>query len=335
MTKEFLKEMVDTPSLSGNEFELQKKIIKKMRPLVDDIITDHVGNVISVINPNSQVKVLLDAHIDEIGLTIASIKEDGKCLLQSVGSIRPSLYLGSQVQVITKHGILDGVISHYRLLQSDKVDVRELELDLGTFTKNETSKLIEIGDYVIKKDSLIELQDDKIGIYAILNALLMCKQNNVQKGVYASSTVGEETTGNGATFIGRLVNPTCAIIVDVINDTLNYPEKKNRNDISIGKGPVIALGTVMNKTLVDLAKKVAKEYNIPIQYDTTGDRTWTNTDMIHFTKKGIPSLLISIPQRYMHSSAEVCNMNDVDNVSKLIYLIIKELNETTSFNPLD
>lgn len=344
MTKEFLKEMVDTPSLSGNEFELQKKIIKKMRPLVDDIITDHVGNVISVINPNSKVKVLLDAHIDEIGLTIASIKEDGKCLLQSVGSIRPSLYLGSQVQVITKHGILDGVISHYRLLQSDKVDVSELELDLGTFTKNETSKLIEIGDYVIKKDSLIELQnnniagralDDKIGIYAILNALLMCKQNNVQKGVYASSTVGEETTGNGATFIGRLVNPTCAIIVDVINDTLNYPEKKNRNDISIGKGPVIALGTVMNKTLVDLAKKVAKEYNIPIQYDTTGDRTWTNTDMIHFAKKGIPSLLISIPQRYMHSSAEVCNMNDVDNVSKLIYLIIKELNETTSFNPLD
>ena len=162
MTKEFLKEMVDTPSLSGNEFELQKKIIKKMRPLVDDIITDHVGNVISVINPNSQVKVLLDAHIDEIGLTIASIKEDGKCLLQSVGSIRPSLYLGSQVQVITKHGILDGVISHYRLLQSDKVDVSELELDLGTFTKNETSKLIEIGDYVIKKDSLIELQNQKV-----------------------------------------------------------------------------------------------------------------------------------------------------------------------------
>lgn len=344
MTKEFLKEMVDTPSLSGNEYELQKKIIKKMKPLVDEVITDHVGNTISVINPSSKVKILLDAHIDEIGLTIASFKDDGRCLLQNVGSIRPSLYLGSQVQVITKNGILDGVISHYRPIQNDKIETSELELDLGTFTKDETMKLVEIGDYVIKKDSLIELKnnniagralDDKIGVYAILNALLMCKENNLKQGVYASSTVGEETTANGATFVGKIVNPTCAIVVDVINDTNSFPIKKNRNEISIGKGPVIALGTIMNKTLVDLAKRLSKQYNIPVQFDTTGDRTWTNTDEIHFTNEGIPSLLISIPQRYMHSSAEVCNMDDVNNVSKLIYLMIKEITEDTSFNPLD
>lgn len=344
MTKEFLKEMVDTPSLSGNEIELQKKIVKTMKPLVDEVITDHVGNVISVINPNSSVKILLDAHIDEIGLTIASFKEDGRCLLQNVGAIRPSLYFGSQVQVITKSGIIDGVISHYRPIQNDKIETSELELDLGTFTKEETMSLVEIGDYVIKKDSLIELKnnniagralDDKIGVYAIMNALLMCKENNIKNGVYASSTVGEETTANGATFIGNIVTPTCAIVVDVINDTNSFPIKKNRNEISIGKGPVISLGTIMSKTLVALAKQVAKENNIPLQFSTSGDRTWTNTDEIHFTNKGIPSLLISIPQRYMHSSAEVCNMDDVNNVSKLIYLMIKEINSNTSFNPLD
>ena len=86
MNLEFLKEMIDTPSLSGNEFELQKKIIKHMEPLCDKVITDHVGNVVSVINPDSKVKILLDAHIDEIGLVISNIKADGRCKMQSVGT---------------------------------------------------------------------------------------------------------------------------------------------------------------------------------------------------------------------------------------------------------
>jgi len=122
MNLDFLKMMIDTPSLSGNEYELQKKIIDYMNPLCDQVITDHVGNVVSVINPNSNVKILLDAHIDEIGLVIGNIKTDGRCKLQNVGSIRPALYLGSQVQVVTKNGIIDGVIAQYRPIQADKVE---------------------------------------------------------------------------------------------------------------------------------------------------------------------------------------------------------------------
>lgn len=342
MDLEFLKELIDTPSVSGNEFALQEKIIKYMQPKCDKIITDHVGNVVSVINPNAKIKILLDAHIDEIGLVINSIKEDGRCKLDNVGAIRPALYLGSQVQVITNNGIINGVISQYRQLQNDNIKVSELELDLGTNSKQETEKIVNIGDYVLKKDSLILLQnnnfaaramDDKIGVYAILNALLLAKNKNVQNGVYASSTVGEETTANGAVAVTNLIKPDLAIVVDVMTDTSSLPNIDNRCNVYLGKGPVITLGTIMNKKLKELIEKIAYENNIPIQYVTSGDRTWTNADKIHFANQTIPTMLLNIPLRYMHSSAEVINMDDINNLSKLIYLIIKEINENLSFNP--
>lgn len=344
MDLEFLKELIDTPSVSGNEFALQEKIIKYMQPKCDKVITDHVGNVISVINPNAKMKILLDAHIDEIGLVITNIKKDGRCKLDSVGSIRPALYLGSQVQVLTKNGIINGVISQYRKLQSDDIKTSDLELDLGTSNKQETENIVNIGDYVLKKDSLIPLQnnnyaaramDDKIGIYAILNALLLAKNNNCTNGVYASSTVGEETTANGAVAVANLIKPDMAIVVDVMTDNSSLPNIDNRCDVHLGKGPVITLGTTMNKKLKELIERISKENNIPIQYVTSGDRTWTNADKIHFTNTGIPTMLLNIPLRYMHSSAEVISMDDVNNLSKLIYLIIKEIDENFSFNPYE
>lgn len=344
MTLEFLKMLIDTPSVSGNEFALQEKIINTMKPICDEIITDHTGNVISVINPNSKIKILLDAHIDEIGLVISNIKDDGRCKLENIGGIRPSLYLGSQVQVITKNSIINGVIAQYRQVENDKIKVSELELDLGTLCKKETEALVSVGDYVIKKDSLIELQnnnyagramDDKIGVFAILNALEMAKNNNVKNGVYVSSTVGEETNGNGAVAVSNLIYPTMAIVVDVMTDTSSLPNLENRCQVSLGKGPVITLGTIMNKKLKLLIENIAKNNNIPIQYVTSGDKTWTNADKIHFAKNGIPTMLLNIPLRYMHSSAEVINMDDVNNLSKLIYLIIKEIDENFSFNPFE
>ncbi len=344
MNLEFLKEMIDTPSLSGNEFELQKKIIKHMEPLCDKVITDHVGNVVSVINPDSKVKILLDAHIDEIGLVISNIKADGRCKMQNIGAIRPALYLGMQVQVVTKTGIIDGVIAQYRPIQADKVEVSELELDLGTFSKEETEKLVSIGDYVLSKASMVKLQnnnyaaramDDKIGVYSILQALLMAKELGATQGVYASSTVGEETTANGAVAVANLVKPTMAIVVDVMTDTSSLPSLENRDLVYLGKGPAITLGTIMNKKLKELIEKVAKENNIPIQYTNSGNRTWTNADQIHFVDKGIPTMLLNIPLRYMHSSAEVANMDDVNNLSKLMALVIKEIDEDFNFNPYE
>ena len=344
MDLKFLKEMIDTPSLSGNEFELQKKIIKKMEPLCDKVITDHVGNVVSVINPESKVKVLLDAHIDEIGLVISNIKADGRCKMQNIGAIRPCLYLGSQVHVVTKNGIIDGVIAQYRPIQADKVETSELELDLGTFSREETEKLVSIGDYVVSSSSMIKLQnnnyaaramDDKIGVYSILQALLMAKEMGATQGVYASSTVGEETTANGAVCVANLVKPTVAIVVDVMTDTSSVPSLENRDLVYLGKGPAITLGTIMNKKLKELIEKVAKENNIPIQYTNSGNRTWTNADQIHFVDKGIPTMLLNIPLRYMHSSAEVANMDDVNNLSKLMALVIKEIDEDFNFNPFE
>ena len=264
--------------------------------------------------------------------------------MQNIGAIRPCLYLGSQVHVVTKNGIIDGVIAQYRPIQADKVETSELELDLGTFSKEETEKLVSIGDYVVSSSSMIKLQnnnyaaramDDKIGVYSILQALLMAKEMGATQGVYASSTVGEETTANGAVCVANLVKPTVAIVVDVMTDTSSVPSLENRDLVYLGKGPAITLGTIMNKKLKELIEKVAKENNIPIQYTNSGNRTWTNADQIHFVDKGIPTMLLNIPLRYMHSSAEVANMDDVNNLSKLMALVIKEIDEDFNFNPYE
>ncbi len=342
MNKDFLIEMLSTPSVSGNEYALQKKIIKHMKPLCDEILTDHVGNVISVINKNAKTKILLDAHIDEIGLVISNVKEDGRCKVEAIGAIRPSLYLGQQVSVITKSEIINGVIAQYRPIQNDKIDVSELELDLGTFSKQETLNKIAIGDYVVHKNYYLDMGndiiagralDDKIGVYAILKALLLAKELGVSTGVYASSTVGEETTANGASHLGHLIKPTIAIVVDVTTDTLSLPSLSNHDAHGIGLGPTISLGTIMNKKLSEIIMRVAKEQNIPLTPSTTGGRTYTNADKIHFTNDGIPTILLNIPLRYMHSSSEVVSLKDVDNLSKLIAYTIKEINEQTNFKP--
>ena len=165
--------------------------------------------------------------------------------------------------------------------------------------------------------------------------LELAKQNGVTQGVYASSTVGEETTANGANIVTNIVKPTLAIVVDVMTDTSSLPSLENRDLVYLGKGPAITLGTIMNKKLKELIEKVAKENNIPIQYTNSGNRTWTNADQIHFVDKGIPTMLLNIPLRYMHSSAEVANMDDVNNLSKLMALVIKEIDEDFNFNPFE
>ncbi len=344
MNKEFLFDMLETPSVSGREYELQKKVMKHMDKYVDKFETDIVGNLVSIINPEAKNKILLAAHADEIGLMITRILDDGRCRVEEVGSITPGIYLGQRVQVITKKGIVYGSIAKFPDSYNVKPTERDLILDLGVFSKEEAEKLVEVGDcivhdatYKMLNDNIIcaRALDDKIGVYVINEALKLAKEMKTKNGVYAACTVGEETTKNGATLVGKRINPTIAIAVDVTTDRSSVLSPGNSNNIVMGKGPDLTIGTIMNTKLENFAKKCAKEANIPLQISTVVYRSYTDADAIYHANLGVPTILISIPLRYMHSPAELVHFDDVNNSIKLIAQIIVKLEENMNFNPLE
>lgn len=339
MNKEFLFKLLKTPSPSGYELNIQKLVKEEMTPYADGFLTHHSYNLVTVMNPKEAFKVLLCGHIDEIGLMITEIKDNGLIHVTATGNSVAYMYIGQHVQVHTIEGIVNGVISNTNL-NKDNLRISEILLDIGTYSKEESSKLVAVGDYIVHSSTYQELAnnklaaralDDRLGAFIILEA---CKKAKAAKvGLYAATTVGEETTGRGATFATTTVKPNMAIIVDVTHATDHNGRSQQSGYISLGGGPAITIGSIINPLLLNLIKESAKRLNISLQYEVSSERTYTDSDKVHFLENGIPLVLISIPLRYMHSAVEICDYQDVENIITLISDILLNLDPKMSFDP--
>ena len=344
--EDFLCKLLKTPSPSGYELEIQKMIMKEMKSYADKVYTHQNYNVVHGINVDAKMKVLLSGHIDEIGLVINEIKDNGTCKVERTGGVRSYMYLGQHVEVIThKDGKVikvPGVFGYLPDMGKNEIKVSDLVLDLGTKTKEETLKLVSIGDPVIHMNDFVALNgtmysaralDDRLGAFICLEVLKRVKERGSKNGVFVSTTVGEETTGRGAKAAAYQIKPTCSIIVDVTyaND-LPYRENLS-GTVALGKGPALCIGSEMNKIMFERMKKAASNLNMAVQYEIAPASTYTDTDDIYHSEAGIPSYLVSIPLRYMHSSVEVCDLKDSEDIINLLTEFICELDEDTSFDP--
>ncbi|MBP5407835.1 MAG: M42 family peptidase [Bacilli bacterium] len=348
MDKKFLFDLLKTPSPSGYEIDIQRKIIDTMKPYSDKVLTHHSLNVVNVLNPDSKMKVLLSGHIDEISLVIDKVLDNGTIKMQRNGGIRPYMYLGQHVNVIHKVNgkikYVPGVIGYVPDLGKNEVKVNDLVLDLGTSSKEETLKLVSVGDPVIHMNDYVELAngflsgralDNRLGAFICLEVLKKAKEKGGKNGVYASSTVGEESTYRGAIAAADNVKPTCAIITDVCY-AADLPYRENlTGSVALGKGPVLTIGSEMNSIIFEKMKEACKKLGINYQIKVTPEQTATDTDEIFHRQQGIPSFLISIPLRYMHSSVEVCSLKDVEDIINLMAQFILDLDENTNFNPFE
>lgn len=344
MNKDFLYEMIQTPSPSGAEFDLQKKIIHYMKETVDTFETDVTGNVISVLNPDSPCKVLLAGHVDEIGLMVTMITDAGLLKVTNVGGIRPALYLGQKVQILTSSGIVNGVVGVNRsLLKNKSLEATDLFIDLGASSKEEALKVVKPGDYVVAATDYCELMNDcisgraldnRLGAFIVIEALRRAKELGARVGIYSATTVGEETTMRGAVWAAKRVKPTLALVVDVTFAT-DYPDANAEaiGEIEVGGGPVLANGSIINNLLNERLATLAKELNIPVQYEAAPGRTGTDGDRIHLENDGIPLALISIPLRYMHSGSEVGSLKDVEQIIELIAQFLVNLGDSINLSP--
>lgn len=343
MNKEFLYTLLDGMSVSGHEISMQKKVIAEMTPYCDEIRTDYTGNVISILNPDAPFKVLLAAHIDEIGMIVTHIQEDGLLRVGRSGGIRAHTYPGRQVVIYGHSGKIYGTVVDNKDMEKEKLKVGDLYIDIGAKDAADARKYVQVGDPIHADSYHRELLngylaargvDDRGCAYIILEALKRAKEMGCKIGVYAATTVGEETTMRGAYWAASRVKPNLGIAVDVTFAS-DYPgfDPKDSGSVKLGQGPVICLGSITSKKVNDLLKTCADSKNIPYQVETYMGDTHTDADKIHFAGDGIVTALVSLPLRYMHSPSEVCHMDDIENSIRLLAEFLCSIDENTDLDP--
>lgn len=329
MDREFLRDLLATPSVSGHEEMIQQKALAFGRGFAHKQMTDPSGNAISVVNPEAEHKILLCGHIDEIGFVVTHIDGSGRLHLMSDGGVRPKLYIGSPVQVWHEGELVNGVIATSSdLLKKEKADVSDLLVDIGAASKEEAEKVVAVGDPVCAEVGVRELlndcftcraMDDKTGAFVVLEAAKDAAAKGAGIGIYAATTVGEETSGRGAYYASARVKPDCAIAVDVTwASDAPGTNPADTGEVKLGGGPVLCMASVVNKRMNALLKETARELDIPIQWEVAAGRTGTDGDTANRTGDGIPMALVSIPLRYMHSSVEVGSWKDIEDCIKLL-----------------
>lgn len=343
MNKDFLYTLLDSMSVSGHEIELQKKVIAEMTPHCDRIITDYTGNVICALNPDAPFKVLLTGHIDEIGLIVTNIQGDGLLRVTKAGGIYPSLYPGHQVVVHGYAQTVYGSVVHSKATEKAELKPGELIIDIGAKDGEDARRYVQEGDPIHLNTYHQELLngylsaravDDRGGAFIVLEALKRAKEKGCQIGVYAATTVGEETTMRGAHWAASAVMPNVGIAVDVTY-AQDYPgtDPNDSGDVRLGKGPVICNSSIANKKVNELLKACARARDIPYQMESFVGRTGTDADRIHFAGSGVVTALVSLPLRYMHSPSEVCQLDDIQNAIELLSEFLCSIDENTDIDP--
>lgn len=348
LNQQFLLELLNTPSPSGMEMEIQKKWLQYVKPYADEIRTDHAGNVIAARNPEAPFKILLAGHSDEIALIVNRIDDNGFLYFEKVGGINPKAAVGMKVTVLGSKQQISGVIGvnaqHHGGLKDD-FGLEDLFIDCGFQSKKEAENFVQIGDMVVyKREPEILMDryvtgrglDNRTGAFIVAEVLKGLHQRDVQVGVYAASTVNEETNMGGAYFAAAAVQPTAAIAIDVTFAT-DYPgvNKNKHGDVRLGKGPVLAKGAPINIKLNQLLEKTAARLKMDIQYELTPQMTGTDADRMRLTGKGVPVALVSLPLRYMHSPVETASLADMQQEINLLVEMLSSLTGKESFNPLD
>lgn len=297
---------------------------------------DKLGNVIGTMG-DGKLHILLDAHLDQIGLVVREIDEKGFLLVDKVGGTDLRVLTGAEVTVHGKeklYGVICSVPPHLSKNGDDskKLDIRQMAVDIG-FNKEDACNLVSIGDRItllsaqqdlLSKNISSGAFDDRCAVAAIIRALELTKNkiSNLKVSVMFSSQ--EETGGSGAKTGAFSKMPDYALVVDVGFGDDPYTDSKDT--IALKKGPSIGIAPILDRNFTTELVKLAKDNSIPYQHDVMGRTTGTNADGITITGKGVKTALLSIPLRYMHTANEIINIDDVENTAKLIaaYLIKKE-----------
>ena len=349
----FLKNYINNPSPTGFETSGQKIWLEYLKPFVDTHFTDPYGSAVGVINPDAVFKVVIEAHADEISWFVNYISNEGLIYLKRNGGVDHQIAPSMRVFIHGKKGPVKAVFGwpaiHTRMSNNDgketqpKVD--NLFLDCGARNKKEVEELgIHIGAVATYEEGYEELAynyligrafDNRIGGFMIAEVARLLKLNKKKLpfGLYIVNAVQEEIGLRGAEMIARRIKPNIAIITDVTHDTSTpMINKMIEGECSCGKGPSLAFGPAVHNKLLDVVQNTASKNKIPVQLRTVSRSTGTDTDSFAYANDGCPSVLISIPLRYMHTTVEMLHKDDIENTIKLMYETLLTLSPKTNLS---
>jgi putative aminopeptidase FrvX len=331
--KNNLKELCLSVGVAGLENSASQKAAELLKQYTDEVTIDHFGNVIGMIHSKNQnaKTLLLDAHIDEIGMIVTSIDDKGFVKVANCGGMDRRLFAAQEVTIHGAKKDIIGVIGSKppHLEKDDEAkqvpDVENIFIDVG-YTKEQAEQYIALGDRVTINSTFQELlnnrvsvkaMDDRSGVTAILEALRLLKGKELDVNLAILFSAREEIGGMGARVASYNISPDYAIAVDV---SFAYTSDAEEHKCGkMGKGVMIGVSAFLDKQMSDDLIQLAKEKEIPYQIEViTGRSTGTNADDILITKGGVRTAVLSIPEKYMHTPIEMVEIGDIEAVAKLI-----------------
>lgn len=346
----FLYEYLNNASPTGFESTGQQIWLNYMKPFIDDNIMDVYGTAVGVVNPGKEYKVVIEAHSDEISWFVNYITDSGYIYVRRNGGSDHQIAPSMRVNLHTrKNGIVKGIFGwpaiHVRDAGKEETpSLKNIFIDVGAATKADVEAMgIHVGTVATFEDGLMELNekfyvgralDNRIGGYIIAEVARKLKENKVELPytLYVVNAVQEEIGLRGSEMISRRLKPDVAVVIDVTHDTQSpMYDKKKDGDISCGKGPTLSYGPAVQNNLLNMIMDLAEDKNIPFQRAAVSRSTGTDTDSFAYSAEGVASALISLPQKYMHTTVEMVHKDDVQACIDLYYEFLLNLKAGTDF----
>jgi putative aminopeptidase FrvX len=344
----FLKKLLDTPGPSGFE-AAPARVWREEAGKFAKVRADVAGNSIAEVNPEGSPTIMLAGHIDEIGVIVTYIDDEGYVYISPIGGWDIQVLVAQRIRFMGRNGDVFGVVGKkpIHLMKSEDREkaskMTDLWVDIGAASKKEAGERLSVGDPGVIDSRTMEFPnglivsrsiDDRIGAFVVLEALRRYAESPGLAHVVAVATTQEEIAwrGGGALVCATCVNPEMALVVDVTFAT-DHPqiEKKEIGEAKLGGGPVFARGSIISPVVFNLLRTTAEEKKIPYTVHAVGRDTSTDADAIHIAREGIATGLVSVPNRYMHSPNEMVSLEDLDRTATLLADTCRAVTNETDF----
>jgi putative aminopeptidase FrvX len=347
----FLKTLLDTPGPSSFETAPARAWRTEAGKFADAVEADVAGNSFAAINPDATPRLMFAGHIDEIGVMVTHVDEEGYLSFDTIGGWDQQVFVGQRVVLLGRSGRVTGVVGKKAIHIMDKEErekvsrVEDLWIDIGAAGRAEAESRVRIGDPGVLAAGVIEFPngrlvsrsiDNRIGAFVVLEALRLLAKDRPRASVSAVATTREEiaATGGGARSSAVRLEPDVAIAVDVTHAT-DYPgvDKRKHGDYRLGGGPTISRGASVSEIVFDLLIGCADAEGIPYRIEAASRDTHTDAEAIFNAHRGVATGLVSVPNRYMHSPNEMVALEDLDRTARLLAAFARKLGPDTSFIP--
>lgn len=350
--REFLTRLLDARGPSGFETAPARVWREEAESFADEVWVDVHRNSFAAAGPEDGPRVMVAGHIDEIGLMVHHVDDEGYLYVQPIGGWDPQVLVGQRVLILGEEGDVPGVIGRKAIHLIDReerekaVKLKELWIDIGARNGDEARSRVAVGDVAVLDGDTLQLAndrfaarsiDDRIGALVALEAVRRAAGKGLSVRAVATATAQEEIgyrSGGGASTGTFGVDPTAAIAVDVTHAT-DHPsvDRKEFGDVRMGGGPVLSVGAVVNPVLFGLLKRAARDAGIDIQVHAAPSATGTDADSMYTSRSGVASAVVSVPDRYMHSPSQMVAASDVEAAAELIGTLLAGLTGEETYLP--